>query len=81
MGEGEAAKASVAEVAPPDAWAEAARAKSERPPSIKSEGEEKSWAETCDDSEAHAWPVAHHKGAPWETWAVQKGTPAYGRPY
>ena len=74
--EGEAASSNAAEAAPPDAWAEAARAKSE-----KSEGEDKSWAETGEDSEAQAWAVPHHKGAPWDSWAVQKGTPSYGRPY
>ena len=64
------------------AWEQnAARAKSERPPSVKSEGEDKSWAEQSDDIEAQAWPVQHHKGAPWDTWAPQKGAPPYGRPY
>ena len=75
-----AARAKAAQAAQTVAWAEAARAKLEN-----SEGEDKSWAESCEDSDAQAWAVPHHKGAPWDSWAVHganhEGTPSYGRPY
>ena len=70
---------------PPDAWADAAaaRVKTERTPSVKSEGEQKSWAEQSHDSEAQVWPVQHHNGAhSWDSWAPQKGSSQTGRgPY
>ena len=76
----------VAPPPPPDALAEAARlqphraddaisAKSYR--SVKTEGEDKSWAEQCHEEEAQAWAVPNHKGAPWEGWAANnKGRPS-----
>ena len=72
--------------APPDAWADAAaaRVKTERTPSVKSEGEQKSWAEQTDNSESHVYPVPHHNGAhSWDHWnGPHKGAAQTGRgPY